>query len=881
MQENYFTLPFYKKWWIQIKKYVKHKKENSKFPFVKCGILLLVLLLLGTIIMIVVTGKKAFPTHQPYDKTGFIAYDDLDAHQEILENNNYEFVMDYTTTHFTLKDKTTQQLFESKPTNLTKADTLTLYYSGSLGSSMKYGNYNYAINYEKMHRYAIRKTEDSIEVLYYLGGKVKTDYTDFPQVISQDRFENMIQAKSQAYVDELKASKDPQYTTYRMYLSYLNNYKLNTEHSNYALSNPSALNELSITGLYELFYNVCGYTTEDLAHDNTEHGVVVEKTYPTFEIAIRYTLEEEGLQVELIRESIVDYEKYPLIYVDILPYFSATNIKESGYSLIPDGSGAILDFNNNRAYATNYEQRIYGDDLGKMTHTIKAEKTKISFGVYGMKIDQNESSKGFIHIIEQGGECCSNVAQMNQAGNESGYNQTYYRCYVREMDTYRFESLSGMSDIQTWTNEMMNTSIVLHIKPLQDDTSYVGMAKIYQTYLIERGILTKQDQTTAVTLDLTLIGGYLATHNILGITYHQVESLTTAKEVETIAKQLKQDGIQDIHIIYKGFMNHGIHSTYNAKLKMNQAITSKKQLLNLQSTLEKEKIALYPTFQLATLNTDQYVQNKKLIANQYGQTVVSYQNHESMYLQDQTTTPQYVLKPTTYTSSFEKINYFLKKLNIKQIAFSDIGNLMYGSYQAKDMIFKTQTKDSFTKLMEQYQNEYQMMFYTPNDYALRYTHIALDVPTSATDYAIVLYDVPFYQLVVSGYMDYSSTAFNMNDAYSFDYHKMKAIETLSNIAMTWTYETTIDLVDTEYNYLYATYYQNWYQRTLDVYKELSSLDIYQARLIGHEYLNSDANIVKTTYSNGTQIVLNYSHMDFDYQGIVVPSGQYQVVRKGS
>ena len=130
-------------------------------------------------------------------------------------------------------------------------------------------------------------------------------------------------------------------------------------------------------------------------------------------------------------------------------------------------------------------------------------------------------------------------------------------------------------------------------------------------------------------------------------------------------------------------------------------------------------------------------------------------------------------------------------------------------------------------------------------------------------------------------MDYSSTAFNMNDAYSFDYHKMKAIETLSNIAMTWTYETTIDLVDTEYNYLYATYYQNWYQRTLDVYKELSSLDIYQARLIGHEYLNSDANIVKTTYSNGTQIVLNYSHMDFDYQGIVVPSGQYQVVRKGS
>ena len=100
------------------------------------------------------------------------------------------------------------------------------------------------------------------------------------------------------------------------------------------------------------------------------------------------------------------------------------------------------------------------------------------------------------------------------------------------------------------------------------------------------------------------------------------------------------------------------------------------------------------------------VQTCALPIYQYGQTVVSYQNHESMYLQDQTTTPQYVLKPTTYTSSFEKINHFLKKLNIKQIAFSDIGNLMYGSYQAKDMIFKTQTKDSFIELMERYQTEY-------------------------------------------------------------------------------------------------------------------------------------------------------------------------------
>ena len=88
-----------------------------------------------------------------------------------------------------LLDKQTNKLYESKPENLTKADTLTVYYSGSLGTPTKYGNYNYSINYEKQHRYAIRCVDNSIEVLYLLGGKVKIDYTDFPQLLDQEKFE--------------------------------------------------------------------------------------------------------------------------------------------------------------------------------------------------------------------------------------------------------------------------------------------------------------------------------------------------------------------------------------------------------------------------------------------------------------------------------------------------------------------------------------------------------------------------------------------------------------------------------------------------------------------------------------------------------------------
>lgn len=878
-EQNYFTLPFYKKWFINIKQAIKNKKENFKFPLVPLIAFLIVVLILGLIIIVVVTGKKEFPTKPAYDKTDFVNYDDLTNKETILENDNYQFVMNNDDTHFTLLDKTTNKTYESKPNSLTKADTLTIYYSGSLGTPTRYGNYNYSINYEKQHRYAIRTVDNSVEVLYLLGGKVKIDYTDFPQLISKDKYEIEILQKAEEYVDQLKETNDPEYWTFKTYLAYLNNYKLNNEFGYYAMTNKESLTELALTGLYEIFYTVCGYTKEELESDNLEYGVVNEKTYPTFEVSMKYTLEEKGLKVELINESIVDYEQYPLIYIDILPYFCATTHSESGYSLVPDGSGAILDFNNNREYASNYEQRIYGNDLAKDSKIIDNKNTKISLGVYGMMIDTQDSSKGMINIVEDGAECCSIVASINQAGNTNGYNQTYYRAYFRETDVYRFESLSGLSDIQTWTNEFCDSSISLFIKPLKEDGDYVEMAYEYQQYLVDNNKLQQLDNTNNLSLNLTLIGGYLEEKNILGFKYEKVQSLTNSAQVEELALKLKNSGINDLNVIYQGFYNDGIYSKYNGKTNYNNVITSKKELALLQSNLEKENIDLYPMFNFVTTYTDQKINNKHLVRNQYGSVVANYKNMESLYIKDTSTTAIHYLKPSTYDDTFANVRKMVDNIKVKNMAFSDLGSLMYGSYQSSDMIFKSNTVKYFEDLMNEYQNEYNYLFSNPNDYALPYASLITDVPYNATEYAIFKYSVPFYQLVMSGYVDYSSESINMSDEHTFDYYKMKSIETLSNLSMTWTYEKTTDLIETEYNYLYSTYYNNWYDKTIDLYNELNSLNIYNSKLIDHEYIfNTD--IVKTTYSNGVEIILNYSNSDYIYNGITISANNYMVVKEG-
>ena len=284
-------------------------------------------------------------------------------------------------------------------------------------------------------------------------------------------------------------------------------------------------------------------------------------------------------------------------------------------------------------------------------------------------------------------------------------------------------------------------------------------------------------------------------------------------------------------------------------------------------------------FNFVTTYTDKKISNKNLVRDQYGSIVANYQNVESLYLKDLSSTPIYYIKPNTYKVTFAEVKKLLDSIKVENLAFSDLGTLMYGSYQSADMNFKSQTVKYFNELMNEYGNEYNYLFSNPNDYAISYANVLTDVPYSATEYSIFKCSVPFYQLVMSGYVDYSGESINMSDEYTFDYYKMKSIETLSNLSMTWTYEKTTDLIETEYNYLYSTYYNNWYDKTISLYKELMNLNIYNSKLVNHEYIyNTD--IVKTIYSNGVEIVLNYSNADYIYNGVTINANNYKVVKEG-
>jgi hypothetical protein len=109
---------------------------------------------------------------------------------------------------------------------------------------------------------------------------------------------------------------------------------------------------------------------------------------------------------------------------------------------------------------------------------------------------------------------------------------------------------------------------------------------------------------------------------------------------------------------------------------------------------------------------------------------------------------------------------------------------------------------------------------------------------------------------------------------------MKAIETGSNISMTWTYESTVDLLETEYSNYYSTFYEYWLETLQTTYNQLNDLAIYGETLVDHEILTGDGLVTMSTYSNGKKIVFNYRDYSYTGDNYTVMANNYYVVEEG-
>lgn len=829
------------------------------------------------------------------------------GYQKVLENDRFVLYFQLYNTFFKLEDKETGNVWYSNPDNPTAAQSviLSVNYSKLGGIAGTFNNYK-----DSVADHDIDNTTDALAPNFYtkydkVGNKLQVvyimedrniDMTSFPRYISYERFQELLARNKEIAATNAVDSKGIKITDITssenkaMYAKITQTYYgiinaedgLNKKGYNYyeMTSYSSGIGYSARKELYRWLYEWMGYTEEDLAKDNAEFDVVLKGNNNIIHAAIEYSLNENGLSVMIPGNSIIDSEDAPATTVDVLPYFTAVDNQTEGYTIIPDGSGALLNHNNGNYAYPSYTQRVYSTDLTTASEVKQAESEDVMFPMFAV-VNTNPKS-GILFECEQGG------AQLKLNADVSGrsgskYNTQSFSIYLREMKYIYIGPSYARKEFAKWTSAKVTDDFIFNAIVLEEnELNYSSVAKKYRNILIDRYDLEENDTTDKTVLDLDIIGAYEFDNNFAGIPYTDYDSLTTFAQLQTMLDTYDEMGIKEINVFYLGWRDCGLLNKTFKNMKISKLLGSKKDFVELVEK-NKRNVTIYPylSFGLVNKYQESFGQVHYTTRSADGKYVIAYPYDLNSNLYNKKANKLLAVSPHYYQVLMEKlVKNYNKTLGIENISLDYLGSKLTGDYKKDLEVFKIQAIQEQINVLE-YANANgltKMNLYAPYPYAFKYADNAKDIPYEATKYEILDTSIPFYQLVVSGLFDYSGESINANSEKGLQEHIMRILETGSNIAFTFSYDNSSELLNTDYNTYFYTGYTEWLSDVEEVYNAIESTGISRCQLTKHEVVGE--NVYRVTYTNDIEtivIVLNYSRVAVNVDGWVIPAKSYRVV----
>ncbi len=584
-------------------------------------------------------------------------------------------------------------------------------------------------------------------------------------------------------------------------------------------------------------------------------------TEPSITIVVMVKLEAQGVRVEVPFASIQEADPaYKLGLLYVYPFLGAT--KEDsipGYMFIPDGSGTLIRF----AAATNAKNmfygRYYGTDLG-MISTLPYNPTinrpyKITIPVIGMA--HGEKQHAYISVIEKGapyGEIQAHpagiITQFNFLYNTFVYNQSYFQATNR--------SGAGVTTLQPETNVF---DVVIHYRFLTgDDGDYVGMARSYQEYLVEKGGLR---QIADADDDMGIRLEFLGSEKEKILFWDRSIPMTTIAQMSDILNQLD---VQNPNVIYYGWQPRGASTMPPRTFRLDRPLGDAEELSLFieQVTAANGHFYLYLDPQAALREESGYSTRRDLAMSITNSNLLGYNRNKVNYYLN------FDALSDRYTSLSEDIFAELQA----DLALDGIGSTLYSDFKNNHFLNREDAIQMYQALLAE--NSGNTAFYLPNDYMFGAMQAYFDIPLTDSGYLYTSEAVPFLQVVLAGYVPYYGTALNFSSNIQADL--LRHADFGAYPAYFLTEEVTANVLNTSSNWIYTSSYDQWGQEIEQTYQWLNELlgPVKGAQIVSRQTLAEG--VVATTYSNGQQIIVNYNNTPFA-DGDLVVNAQDAVIRE--
>lgn len=601
--------------------------------------------------------------------------------------------------------------------------------------------------------------------------------------------------------------------------------------------------------------------------NNTKESNESGKKERLFEITLKYELNDESLVVSVPMSDVVYDEKMPPLKISLLPHFGAALNSEEGYLFVPDGSGAVIEFDENKYSAMNYYTDVYGNDKVLNVTERPQQTAPTALPVFGIYKDGN----GVLAIIEDGDA----IAAVNaaRAGAYSSFNEVYASFTTFASESISVGSITNTKSVGTQSECYSGTLRVKYAFLSAEDSGYAGMASYYREYLTATGQISKSDCCGAG-LNLELLGAADKLKSVLGIKYTGTESLTSAGEAMDILEELADKGVSGINLKYTGWFNGGLKQELPVKIKISSAIGGKKEFLALAEYAESNNVGFYPSVEILTAVAGSSGFNRfDSVSRQIDQ------KDAKEYLYDIVTGEEdgyrYIIAPSALFGIFEKFSSAYSKLSVKGLCISDIGKSVFADYTKNENIDRVTAANIYRQLLKGTDETYDFLMTTGgNLYSASYSDIILEAPFESSGFNITDRSIPFYQIVYHGSLSYSGEP--LNTAYDYDYSLLKSIEYGGTPYFQLMAADGSVIKNTDYSIYCSSSYDVWKEQVAEAYSmsEDALKDVKNEYITGHEMLSEG--VFRTEYENGVSVYVNYNDTDYINGNIKVSANDYYV-----
>ncbi len=705
--------------------------------------------------------------------------------------------------------------------------------------------------------YVFGKKKITKEMLPIAIPKAKFEEKVLPKLSEDDAFEIKRQYKLISSKDTLTdANREKYEKTYKNFGS-TDLYILNTYIASF-----------DIEPIYDILYST-DYTQADFKEDNKEAGnteEIVDKNV-VFDLTLDYKLSDGVLNVDLDCSKLRQLDNANIYSVDILQFFGCASTKEKGYFLVPDGSGGLISFNSTKSGAAAYSGYVYGADQTIRVNNLNNNDVQIGLPVLGISNDTNKN--GMFITAEKSAEYCKINADI--AEETVPYNMAYFSAIVFPYDEMTVNNpISGGGTTQIYTHQQKpfrgNISLSYNFLA-KNKNGYSDMANLYREKLIEDGILTEKVKGDLPAV-YSLLGGIDVQKHFLGIPYTGMQSLTTFKDAEKIIDALKKEGIDNQNVKYLDWFNGGAKQTVADTVNVLGCLGGKK---GLDKLIKTDKASIYPDVSFTSVHNslfDGFSTRKDAARLTYNETALLYPINIPKNYFDYNSDYSYIVSPNSYNKIIDK---FLKNYKYENLSVSDLAALINSDFDDDKYAERTASLKLTLDAVKKLSGEKNIMASKPNLYAVPYVDIMTDMPITTSGANIIDTEIPFLQMVYSGYKDMTSNAINLSYG---DYSLTKLLSFATAPNFTFGYENSSVIMGTNYTEYYSFCFDDWKQDAVELYKAYAQAaeKVRGESIVGHKIL--DNGLCVLTYENGGRFYINDTNSKIDFNGQKIEAKSY-------